>query len=1200
MKQLISKIQFGILGLPILIVAVFIVGMFGLEDAELQRLDLLGRDAMRERAAVFDRIFELKGLILKNFVEDCSHQDRLVAFTDTQDWEWAKANLNKQLVAQKLNVAWVYGMDFALLHVVGGLGSSPPPESPVPLETLRTSLRENPFQHFFVDTSGGLLEVRSAPIQAAIDKQRRAPAHGYLVVGQLWDAAYLRELSEFVSGTVTPLPVAVAVDQTSARPQGSPEFAKTLPGPNGRPVAALLVRYEPPINNGIRQALEQENYQSLACGLLLLIVLFATLLRWVSKPLRLISRSLRHQNPTVLEPLVKQHTEFGQLARLIQDFFQQRQDLTAEIQERRQAEQKLRLFSRAIEQSANLVIITDRNGTIEYVNPKFVQVTGYTEAEAIGANPRIFKSGRTSREQYERLWRTITGGGEWRGEFRNRRKDGTLYWELTSIAPIRDEAGAITHFVAVKEDITRRKAIQSALRASELKYRNVFATVGDALFLVDNRDGRILTVNPAACKLYGYSREEFLALKDIDLAADPTANAELPRTVSQRLTDLLHRRKDGTVFPADLWVRHFNYKGHIITVAAIRDMTLRNAAERKIVRLSNLYAALSRTSAAIMRHTVPQDLFRQICQIVAELDQVLLVCIGLVDPESGWLRPVANAGKAPHHRSRSMIPPVSNDPSLPEGWGPSGMAFRLGNPVVSNDFLGDSNNQPWWEWADALGIRAAAAFPLRQNNRVVGCLSAYAGEPGFFEDDITNLLTNLAGEVSFALDLFERDNQRKIAAEHIRHLATHDPLTGLPNRTLLLDRLTQAIHGAHRKQHCVGILFLDLDHFKTINDSLGHDVGDQLLRAVTERLRDAVRQEDTLARQGGDEFILVLPDIADPAAVGRVAEHLLRALHAPFALNDHLLHINASIGISIYPMDSADPNTLIRFADSAMYHAKEAGRADYVFFTSELNVRVSELFSLSNELRLALERDEFVLHYQPQIDLATGRLMGVEVLIRWQHPERGLIPPVKFVPIAEETGLIGPIGEWILRTACAQSRCWQDAGLPLTPISVNLSAQQWLQPHIEQQVVAALDSSGLAPHLLELEITESLLMRDTDKMIDTMRRLRARGVQFAVDDFGTGYSSLSYLKRFPINQLKIDRSFVRDIPADPDDAAIATAIIQMGKSLRLTVVAEGVETLGQLNFLREQGCDAAQGYYFSSPLPADRFGEFLAGQPGTA
>jgi diguanylate cyclase (GGDEF)-like protein len=442
--------------------------------------------------------------------------------------------------------------------------------------------------------------------------------------------------------------------------------------------------------------------------------------------------------------------------------------------------------------------------------------------------------------------------------------------------------------------------------------------------------------------------------------------------------------------------------------------------------------------------------------------------------------------------------------------------------------------------------------------------------------------------------LFERENQRKNAEEHLHQLATHDGLTSLPNRTLLLDRLAQAIHGAQRKQHCVGVLFLDLDHFKTINDSLGHIVGDRLLQAVTQRLRGCIRQEDTLARQGGDEFILVLPELPDPAAAGRVAEHLLQALRAPFELDRQVLHVGASIGISIYPVDSIDPSTLIRFADSAMYQAKAAGRANYAFFTAELNARVSELFTLSNELRQALERDEFVLYYQPLIELATGRPVGVEALIRWQHPQRGLVPPGRFIAIAEETGLIAPIGEWTLRTACAQGRLWQDAGLPPLSIAVNLSAKQWLQPDLENQVIDALQSAGLEPRWLELEITESLLMRDTDKMIETMRRLRAGGVQFVVDDFGIGYSSLSYLKRFPVSRLKIDQSFVRDIPGDSDDAAIATAIIQMGKSLRLTVVAEGIETSEQLHFLGERGCDEGQGYHFSKPLPAGECAAYLA------
>ncbi|MDG4552261.1 MAG: EAL domain-containing protein [Candidatus Contendobacter sp.] len=927
---------------------------------------------------------------------------------------------------------------------------------------------------------------------------------------------------------------------------------------------------------------------------LLLAGLAVALLHGVSRPLDRLIHSLRTGDPALLDSLANQDTEFGQLARLVQDFFQQQRQLAAEIQERRQAEQTLRIFSRAIEQSANTVVITDRAGAIEYVNPKFVEATGYSRAEAIGANPRILKSGKTTPEQYARLWQTISGGGEWRGEFHNRRKDGALYWEMASIAPVRDETGAITHFVAVKEDITRRKKAEAALRASELKYRNVFATVGDALLMLDNRDGRILDANPAACRLYGYSRSELLALRDSDLAAGNGASGEMPRTVSKRFTDYPQRRKDGTVFPADLWVRHFTYKGYEITVAAIRDMTPLKQAEQKIVRLSHCYVALGRTSAAIMRCADPQELFRQICRIVADLDQIRIVVIEFVEPTTGAFQRAAQASATSGRLHAPASAPLSGNSSLPEGWGPIGIAFRQGAPAVCNDFPADPSLQIWRPTAEALAIQAGAAFPLRRNNQVVGCLSAYAAERDFFNADLIDLLTQLAGEVSFALDLFERENQRKRAEERIHHLATHDALTGLPNRTLLLDRLAQALHAAQRKKNYVGVLFLDLDHFKTINDSQGHGVGDQLLQAISQRLRDVVRREDTLARQGGDEFILVLADLSEPAAAGWVAEHLLQALRAPFVLDHQALHVAASIGISIYPLDATDPPTLIRFADSAMYQAKADGRAHYAFFTAELNVRVSELFTLSNELRQALERDEFVLHYQPQIDLATGRPVGVEALIRWQHPRRGLIPPGRFIPVAEETGLIDPIGEWTLRAACAQGRLWRDAGLPPLSVAVNLSARQWLQPHLENQVIDALQSAGLEPRWLELEITENLLMRDTDKMIETMRRLRAGGVQFAVDDFGVGYSSLRYLKRFPVSRIKIDQSFVRDIPGDPDDAAIATAIIRMGKSLRLTVVAEGVENPEQLRFLGEQGCDVAQGYHFSKPLSAPECAEYLA------
>lgn len=921
---------------------------------------------------------------------------------------------------------------------------------------------------------------------------------------------------------------------------------------------------------------------------LVLLTLFALLTRWLARPLRLLTQSLRSRDASTLTVLLtRRNTEFGQLAEMVQDFLRYQQRLQQEIQERRQVERTLRHYSLALEQSANAIIITDRNGTIEYANPKFLETSGYSQSEVIGATPRILKSGRTPLEQYTQLWSTITSGKEWRGELRNRRKDGRLYWELASIAPIRDEQGAITHFVAIKEDISQRKLMEATLHASELRYRNVFATVGDALLLLDSRNGRIFSVNPAASKLYGYTRAEFLGLTERDLSASPSAYIELPRTLSKRISDYLHRRKDGTVFPADIWIRHFAHKGYKVTVAAVRDMTKQKQAEQKIVRLSCFYAALSRTSAAIIRCGNQQDLFQQICQIVAELEQIQLVLIGFVNPDTGWVQPMAHASTVHGYSVHLTSIPLSNDPTLFEAWGPAGRMFRQGDPEVGNDLLDGPDTQAWRATLEELGIRAGAALPLRRNGQIVACLSAFAAEKDYFDIDIIGLLSNLAGELSFALDLFERETQRKDAENRAHYLATHDSLTGLPNRILLLDRLAQALHGAHRSQRYVGVLFLDLDHFKTINDSQGHDVGDQLLQSVTLRLRGCTRQEDTLARQGGDEFILVLPNLADPTMAGRVAEHLLQALHVPFVLNNTPLHINASIGISIFPLDSTDPSTLIRFADSAMYQAKEAGRGGYAFFTSELSIRVSELFALSNELRFALERDEFVLYYQPLVEVATGRPTGVEALIRWRHPERGLMSPVRFIGVAEETGLISAIGEWTMQTACAQGRCWQDAGLPPLSMAVNLSAKQWLQPNLENQVLQTLAATGLAPNLLELEITESLLMRDSEKMIAIMGRLQAHGVRFAVDDFGIGYSSLSYLKRFPVSRLKIDQSFVRGIPDDFNDAAIATAIIQMGKSLRLSVVAEGVETVEQLHFLQQQGCDIAQGYYCSKPLPAD-------------
>ncbi len=439
--------------------------------------------------------------------------------------------------------------------------------------------------------------------------------------------------------------------------------------------------------------------------------------------------------------------------------------------------------------------------------------------------------------------------------------------------------------------------------------------------------------------------------------------------------------------------------------------------------------------------------------------------------------------------------------------------------------------------------------------------------------------------------------ERKVAEARVAHLANHDNLTDLPNRNLLQDRARQALMQAGRKRQRVGVMFIDLDHFKTINDSLGHHVGDRLLQTVAARIRSCLREEDTVARQGGDEFIVVLPDIKRFEDIGIIAQKMLGALSEPYSIDGAELHSSASIGVSVYPDDGQDVEILMRNADTAMYYAKAIGRNNFQFFTPQMNQAAAERLNIENKLRHALGRNEFSLHYQPIVNLATGRVGAAEALLRWS-PDGIAIGPDRFIPVAEETGLIVPIGEWVIRSACQERRRWLDQGITAPRMVVNISARQFAQKNLVAIVGRILQETGVSPEHLGVEITESLLMERPEDTVRTLRTLSGMGMQISVDDFGTGYSSLSYLKRFPLDKIKIDRSFVRDIATDPDDAAIVTAIIAMAHSLDTTVVAEGVETEEQLNFLRERGCDELQGYYFSRPLPgADMIAKLVAGMP---
>jgi diguanylate cyclase (GGDEF)-like protein/PAS domain S-box-containing protein len=540
----------------------------------------------------------------------------------------------------------------------------------------------------------------------------------------------------------------------------------------------------------------------------------------------------------------------------------------------------------------------------------------------------------------------------------------------------------------------------------------------------------------------------------------------------------------------------------------------------------------------------------------------------------------------------------------------------IGDAVLSTDVAGNvtylnqvAEGMTGWSCQEAIGRPLAEVFQIIdgatrelapnpmaravQENRTVGLTAncILIRRDGFESavEDSAAPIHDRGGQVTGAVIVFRDVSAARATTQKLAHLAQHDFLTDLPNRMLLSDRVDNAIALARRHGKQRAVLFLDLDGFKHINDSLGHPIGDKLLQSVAQRLVASVRGSDTVSRQGGDEFVVLLSEIERAEDAALSAEKMLLALAAPHNIDGSEFHIAASIGISIYPDDGRDAETLIRCADTAMYHAKNKGRNNYQFFTKDMKVRAVERQFLEGSLRRALDRREFVLHYQPKIDLETGAITGVEALIRWRHPERGLIPPALFVPIAEDCGLIVPIGRWVLREACRQAQAWLDAGLPPLPVAVNISAVEFQGTDFLEGVRTTLRETRLDPRYLELELTESVLMQDAGSSAPTLVALKALGVRLAIDDFGTGYSSLSYLQKFPIDTLKIDQSFVREITAASLDGTIVSAIINMGKTLKQKVVAEGIETGEQLAFLQRQHCGEGQGFHFSRPVSAEEF-----------
>ncbi|WP_327124450.1 putative bifunctional diguanylate cyclase/phosphodiesterase [Nitrincola sp. A-D6] len=648
---------------------------------------------------------------------------------------------------------------------------------------------------------------------------------------------------------------------------------------------------------------------------------------------------------------------------------------------------------------------------IEYINPKLSEMTGYSSEELLGQNNNILKSGEISADIFTDMWQQLREGNIWSGQLLNRKKDGTLFWDSTSISPLRTDTGEISHFIAVKEDITERLRAEEQLRMVAA----VFETSNEAIMVADHQ-GTIKVVNAAFERITGYSAAEVKGQNPSILSSGRhdrffyNAMWESLNTEGCWSGEIWNRRKDGSVYP---------------------------------------------------------------------------------------------------------------------------------------------------EW---LSISA-------------------------LHDD--------EGQITEFVSVFSDITSRKEAEANIRHQAYYDALTQLPNRSLLLDRLEVAIITAERDQQMISVLFIDLDRFKYVNDTLGHEHGDELLMEVSKRLTQCVRESDTVARFGGDEFVILLHNIQSDRDAALVAEKIIRKLSDPFTLAGRDIIIGASIGLAMYPGESDDPDTLLRNADLAMYRAKQTGRNRFQFFTSSLQEHANTLMEMEQNLRQALEHGQLEVHYQPLVRAQSGRVTGVEALLRWHHPTLGMISPDQFIPLAEDTGLIGPIGQWVLETACQQISLWQQQGLKLY-LSVNISGRQRNLGMDAPLLHRILQESRLEAAQLVLEITEGMLLENSEETIAWLQSFCDLGVHLAIDDFGTGYSALSYLKRFPIDTLKIDREFVRDLTLDNEDALLVEAIISMARSLKLRLIAEGVETAEQRNVLFSLGCEFLQGYYFAKPMPAEALVAWMA------